>query len=126
MRKYEDQNVILYIENGILYSIYKEGCIVTKEVSNRVISERIRLSKGVSYPVIADIQGVKYWTMGSRNSDMKEDAYKLISCAAIVIKSKLIRITWDFTVRLFPMPVPNKIFNEIEEARKWIVSIEVK
>ena len=120
--RYEDQNVLLYIEDEILVAKYKSNCIVTKEVSETAISERIKLSNHKSYKVLGDFRFVKYWTMDSRNNSMKERAYDLVSCAAIVVNSKIIRIIWGFTVRLFPMPVPNKIFKDIESAKAWLIA----
>lgn len=117
---HEDINFIMYISDGIVYSVPKQGCVITREVSRAMIVERIRISKGIVFPVILDGRLVKYWTMDSRNNDMQDKSYDLVKCAAIVIKSKALKIMWNYASRMFPLPVPSKVFNELEEAKLWV------
>jgi len=117
---YGDKNFEMYLSKGIMYSVPKAGCIITKDVSEAMILERIKISKEVSYTVILDSRLVKYWTMDSRNNNMKANAYVLVKCAAIVIKSKAVKVMWNYAIRLFAVPVPSKVFNELEQAQVWV------
>jgi len=121
LEKYEDQDFLLEITDGICYVSYKKDCVVTKDVSEKSIIERIRISNGKSLPVLLDTRNVKYWTMDSRNNSMKGHAYHLIEYTAIVFKSATFKIIWDFTVRLFPTPITHKSFLDFEEAKSWLI-----
>jgi len=117
---YEDAEIKLAFRGEILWSIYKKGVIINKDVSSRMISERIRISKGKSYAVVSDPSKVKYWTLNSMNHDMKKHAFNLITVAAVLLTSKVQKIFWDFAINLFPPPIKVKVFNNGEEAEKWL------
>lgn len=117
---YEDVDIKLEIKNGIMWGTYKDGVVINKDVSSKMIKERIKFSKGKSYPLLGDSLGVKYWTMSSRNNDMKEEAYNLMSHLALVLPSRITSTIWNFTIRLFPPPIPTKVFYDLEDAEVWL------
>lgn len=119
MNSYEDQFVELYIRGGVFYAVFKEGCIITKEVSANMIEKRLAMSKGKVYPILVDGRNVKYWTMDSRNNHMKDHSYDLIEISAMVLNSS-IKVIFSFALRLFPAPVKSKFFSSVEDAQAWI------
>lgn len=121
IKGYEDHEIKLEIIDGIMWGTFKDGVIITKEMSSKIIRERIKFSNGKSYPVMADCTGVKYWTMSSRNHDMKKQAYDLIDFTAVLVSSVIVPILWKYTSLLFPPPVPCKVFSSKEEALKWMM-----
>ena len=120
--RFEDNDVLIELKDGIMYVIFKKDVIVTKSLSEKIISERIKMSENISYPVLTDGRNLKYWTMESRNNDMKKEAYHLISFTAMVINSKPIRIMLDFAVKYLPMPIESRVFNDFNKAEEWLKS----
>ena len=119
-RSYEDVNYSLVLQDGIMVGEIKEGVVINKDVSAIMIRERLRLSEGKSYPVILDGRKAKYWTMSSRNNYMKELSYDLITAAAVILSSPIMKVIWNYTTKLFPPPVPLKVFPERESAIEWL------
>jgi hypothetical protein len=118
--RYEDSDILIEVKNGIFYVSVKKDVLVGASVGDRLVFERLKIANGVSYPVILDVRTARYWTMDSRNSHMKGQAFDCIDFAAIIISSTALRIIWDFAVKIFPMPIKYKIFNEMEEAEAWV------
>lgn len=63
--------------------------------------------------------------MSSRNSDMKEHAFKNIKIAAVVLPSFMTKI-WEFVIKLSPPPIPIKTFREYHRAKDWLLKQIVK
>ena len=126
IKGYEDHEIKLEIRDGTMWAIFKDGVIITKEISSKIIRERIKFSNNISYPVVVDCRGIKYWTMSSRNHDMKEQAFNLIDYAAVIISSRAIAIIWNYTSKLSPQPVPCKTYHSEKEAKKWMVLMAQK
>ena len=117
---YEDSDIFMELKEGIFYVSVKQDVLVDASVGERLVLERIKICNGISYPVILDVRGAKYWTMNSRNKHMQGNAFDCISFAAVVLGNKAVKIIWDFAVKLFPMPIKNKIFVNLEEAQQWV------
>ena len=49
---FEDNDIRVEIKDGIMYNLYKNGVIIDKEVTSKMISERMKLSNGQSYPLM--------------------------------------------------------------------------
>ena len=85
--------------------------------------ERKRLSNNKSYPVLGDSTGVKYWLMSSRNSDMSAESFRFISHLAVVLSPAnylIVKLTWKYTIKNNPPPVPCKFFSNFDDAKKWL------
>ena len=117
---YEDKDIHIYEEDDIMICNFKQGVVVNQELSSRMIKKRISASGNRDRKMISDCRGVKYWTMSSRNNDMKKDAFKYISVSALVIKNPILGKIWQFTVSLFPTPIEVKVFYNFDEAWNWI------
>ena len=119
---FEDNDIRVEIKDGIMYNLYKNGVIIDKEVTSKMISERMKLSNGQSYPLISNASEAKYWTLSSRNNDMKAHAFELIDYAALVVPTSIGSSLWNFTIKLFPPPILIKVFYDVKQAEEWIIS----
>lgn len=119
---FEDDSIFIRKEDGIFVCGFKEDVIVDRTISSRLIKKRIELSKGKNQSVLGDFRGVKYWTMSSRNNDMKEKGYEYIKRTAVVMPNPSIKIIWAFVSKIFPPPVPLKSFTNYETAKKWLLN----
>ena len=56
----------IWIEEGILCAIYAENIHVDIEIAKSIVHTRIMYSKGISYPALANIKGMKSVTKEAR------------------------------------------------------------
>lgn len=117
---YEDEDVRIEIKDGIMWSTIKKGVVIDQKVGSKIIRERIKFSKGKSYPLLSDSLGAKYWTLYSRNKDMTDQTYYLVTCIAIVLPTEFAVKLWDSAAEVSPPTVPIKLFFDLEEAEAWL------
>ena len=122
MLHYEDNDIKIEEKDDILICTFQKDVIVSKAVSSKMISKRIEYSKGKDRHVISDARKIRYWTFSSRNNDMKEHGFKLISKAAIIVKKGVSGTLYEFAIKLFPPPVTLRPFYNFEDAFNWLKS----
>ena len=118
---YENEFIRIRTVNDILECNYKPNIVVDKSVSSLMIKKRIEFSNHMDRYLLSDCSGVKYWTMSSRNNDMKDEAYKYIKKCALIVDSTMLQTLWKFTTKIFPSPVEIKVFRTAKEGEKWLI-----
>jgi len=120
----EDDSVKIWIEKNIIYFEYKENIIVNLEIQKKNIEDRVRLSKGIPRYVLSDCRYVKYWTKEAKEYSMTEESQRLIKAIAIILKSSVQCILWNWAVMFFRPKFPTKVFSGKEGALAWLTKIE--
>lgn len=67
MRCYENKFARLWIHKGILFFEYKPGIVLNQSIAKRVVTARLKLQKGKTFPVFCDIRGVVYANKAARD-----------------------------------------------------------
>ncbi|MES2138791.1 MAG: hypothetical protein V4511_03730 [Bacteroidota bacterium] len=115
----ETKYVKIWIEEGILYCIYANDLDVDIETVKSVVTSRIDFSKGVSYPVLIDVKGIRSFTKEARDYAGKEGA-KLIKASAIIVDSALTKTLLNLFLLINNPNVPIKLFTDEKEAKEWL------
>lgn len=111
----------VYIKEGIIFCVYhKSDLIVDIEVMKNVIKRRIEIADGKSYPILIDARDVKYWTLEARKYGLSNEAHKNAIAYATLLNSSIARTIVNWALKIFPVPMPNKLFNNDEEALRWL------
>jgi hypothetical protein len=116
---FENENVLMRIENGILYLKYKIGTLDLQCATN-VVESRLAMSKGVTYPLFVDISHVKTTTKEARGYSSQGDAAKLVSATALWGSSELTKLMANFFLAINKPAVPVKFFTEEPKAIQWL------
>jgi hypothetical protein len=112
-------------ENG---EVWIEADILMMKLSGRIVAEEIeeiakigleltKKFKNVKYTLV-DISGVRSVPFGARkvaSSHFSGPAEKL----AFVCENPVARIIGSFFLRRYKIPIPTKLFSNIEDAGKW-------
>lgn len=115
----ENQYIKMWIENGILYGVYKD-VVIDMDAARAVLKDRLELIRGKSYPCFVDGRRVKYWTRESREFQAGELNNEGIKAAALLIDSHALKIVVNFYLFLNKPNVPQNLFTNWDEAYKWI------
>jgi hypothetical protein len=111
-----------WLEDGITVQKYKKGLKVTLEIAQTLVNERLAVAEGVMRPGLADISGL-YWTTDSKAMKFlsSDDATKLVSAGGFYISNFAQRMAMRFFLSVSKEPpIPTKIFDNREEAVKWL------
>jgi hypothetical protein len=115
----ENEYVKIWIEEGILFMIYKKDHIDIQYAKNAVES-RLALSQGKSYPVFVDLNHVKGVTKDARGFLAGDQAADLINASALWGVHEMIKMLANFYLALNKPDVPVKFFSDKQKALEWL------
>jgi hypothetical protein len=115
----ENEYVKIWIEDGILFMIYKKEQIDLPYAKN-VVESRMQVSGGKSYPVFVDLNKVKGVTKDARGFLAGDEAANLISASALWGVHEIIKMLTNFYLALNKPDVPAKFFNDRQKALEWL------
>lgn len=119
MSQIENEFASFYIEDGILYFIYKKNTELDLEAAKRVVEDRKSVQKGVSYPVICDIRGLKNVDKTARDYLAKEGS-SLVKAVALLMDSPAYQFMANFYLKVSKPNVPTKMFSTMNEAMGFV------
>lgn len=119
MDQIENEFASFYIEDGILYFIYKNNIELDLEAAIRVVEDRKSIQKGISYPVICDIRGLKNVDKTARDYLAKEGS-SLVTAVALIMDSPAYQFMANFYLKVSKPNVPTKMFTTMTEALGFV------
>jgi hypothetical protein len=108
----------LWIENKILYCIYA-NVDFNLAMAKECVEQRIKFSKGISYPACVFIKNLKSVEIDARRYFAKE-GNSLIKAGALIIESPLSEILGNFFLFINKPNVPARLFTNRKDAEKWL------
>lgn len=119
MNKLENEHIIFWIENGILFSEYKLPFEMTLENSKEIYALRKEISKGEDQLFCYDITHLKSMTKEARDYGelYGQDDLK---ASAIIVNSHLTLFIYNAFLKLKNVKIPVKAFRTKELALHWL------
>ncbi|MCM5663653.1 DUF7793 family protein [Galbibacter mesophilus] len=111
----ENDYANLWIKDGILYFKYKDHVHIDLKKSIEIVSARLALQKGLEYPILSDITGVRELSKDARSYLASEGSVLSKAVAFVTNRPVSGRISKMFVENYRPS-VPVKICNSTEEA----------
>ena len=108
-----------WVEDGILFFVYKDGISIDLTAAKKIIKERIAFQRGVAYPLFTDITGVKYFEQPARNFFATEGT-KLIKCVAVIANSVSSKLMGEFYASVNKPLVPTRVFADRHSAIEYL------
>lgn len=115
----ENDFASFWIKNGILFFVYKNDVDIHLSAAVQIVSDRLKLQKGKTYPVLCDTRGVKSIDMDARRYFAAEGSV-FIKAVALVSDTPLSRIISETYIKGNTPPIPTGIFNEDSEALEFL------
>lgn len=118
--KYEFYHSTLWIENGILFTKYKQGLIINAEIAFDMVRDRKTISNGISRPIFIDITGLAAVNEAARTYMASAEGAEFISAGAIYTTNALAKII-GIAFKVLDQPkAPVKVFTNKEDALSWL------
>lgn len=115
----ENESVKLWIQNGILYSCYKEATYMTLEKTIEAIELRHKISNNEYQYWCMDVCNLRYFSKEAMEYIDLHGQELLYACAAIV-NSFLTKFMFEVYIRFNKTKVPMKSFTSEEKAVIWL------
>ncbi len=119
---FENSYASFGIKEGILFFVYKEDVDIDLPAAIEIVTDRLRLQKGKSYPVLCDTRGVKSIDMNARRY-LSTEGSVFIKAVALVSDNPLSHIFSEIYVKGNTPPIPTKIFDNETEAITYLTEL---
>jgi hypothetical protein len=116
----ENKDIILWLEDGIVYGVYKKDCIIDLPAAKEIVRLRESISRGKAFPVLVDARNIGNGTKEAREYFASEEACREIKKAALIIDSNFSKFLVNLFLKVNKPKTPTKIFTDKTSAEKWI------
>ena len=121
IKHHEYSYIILSIEDGIMYGLYKAGPVFNINIAKQCVKDRLAFAEGKTYPALIDIRNIKSIDKDARDYLGSKEATQQINAAAILMSSYVGKmIATIFLTFNKPSSVPMKLFSDKKDAIKWL------
>jgi hypothetical protein len=115
----ENEFVSIWIEDGILYCLYKKDAVIGLEAAREIVAMRKKVVKGVSYPALAFIKNLKVVSKEARKY-FAEEGTEGMTMGALLTDSGFSKILGNLFLAIDKPKMPVRLFTNIEEAIIWL------
>jgi hypothetical protein len=122
---FENNYMRIRKESGILYCAFGQNLNLNRDLAQMIVKERIAFSKGISYPALIDVTGVKNITKEAREYMAGEGA-ELLTAGALLITSPVARVIGNLFLMLNQPKIPTRLFTSESEAQQWLQQFKEK
>jgi hypothetical protein len=116
----ENQFISYVLKDNILYGTYKKDILIDTAAAHKIIEDRAALTKGNKYPLLLDTRFLKSITKEARDILASEESTHDMTAGAIIIDSYVTKTIGNFFLLINKPNVSAKLFNNTEDALKWI------
>ena len=107
----ESEYAQFWIENEILFFVYKKGIVIDRSVAIKIVEDRLLLQQGKAFSNFSDIRGVKSIDKAARNYLAVEGSV-LIKATALLVDSPLADALSKFYLKASKPTIPTRVFTD--------------
>lgn len=116
---FENQFAEYWLEDGVLFFVYKPGTHMNLEAAKQVVKDRLAVQNGESYPVFCDMRGVRDSDKPARDYLAKEGS-SLVRSVAVLTDSPVTKIMLNFYLTISKPLIPTKMFTDRNQALQYL------
>lgn len=116
---YENEYAQFWITNGILIFEYKPNIILSLEVAQNIVADRIHFQNEKSFPVLCDVRGIVDTEKSGRDY-LAQSGSVLTKAVALIVHQKVSSTISSFYLRINKPTVPTQLFTNQDEALAYL------
>lgn len=116
---YENEYAQFWITNGILIFEYKPNIILSLEVAQNIVADRIHFQNEKSFPVLCDVRGIVDTEKSGRDY-LAQSGSVLTKAVALIVHQKVSSTISNFYLRINKPTVPTQLFTNQDEALAYL------
>lgn len=109
----------LWIENDILFFVYKKGVTINLAAAAKIVDDRLRLQDGKAYLIFCDMRRVKSVDKAARSYFAAEGSV-LVKAVALLVEYPLTDALSGFYIKTSRPPVPTQGFTDEKAAFEFL------
>jgi hypothetical protein len=118
---FENDFAEFWIEENVLFFIYKPGISINLEAAKRIVADRKKVQNGIEYPVFCDMRGIKDSDKPARDFLAKEGS-SMVKAVGVLTDSPVTKIMLNFYLTISRPLVPTKMFTDKNNALEFLKS----
>lgn len=123
----ENQYAEYWIKNGIIYGIFKPGLVISIDIAQKMVHDRLKLAENISRPAMIDIRNLVSIDGVSRKYLAGAEGSQFLTAGALVADTNPIStFAANIFITLDRPPIPTKLFNDTDKALKWLQKFKQK
>lgn len=116
----ENEFARFWVEDGILFFVFKPRVIIDHAAAKMIVADRLQVQMQKSYPILCDISMVFEINKGARDY-FALHSYLLIDAVAIVTRhNKLSFSMISFYLKVYKPKAKTEVFSDRESALKFL------
>ncbi len=124
IRKVTTQFIDIWVEQEIIFIIFKQNIAITLDVAKGIVKERLKISDGLKRPVLIDIRNLTLIDSASREYLVSDVATYLLNAGGILFdssfKNYLAVIAGNIFIKIDKPKIPTQLFTDKEKALEWL------
>ncbi|MBK5193532.1 MAG: hypothetical protein JJE07_10035 [Flavobacteriaceae bacterium] len=117
----ENEFAKFWIDDGIVFFVYKPHIIVDLKAAEKIVADRIKLQEEKAYPVFCDTRGIKDVNKEARDYLAKEGSTLAIA-VGFLVDFPVNEAIAQFYVKTNKPLVPTEVFTNKDEAMDFLKS----
>ncbi|UGU17939.1 hypothetical protein LS482_08665 [Sinomicrobium kalidii] len=111
----------LWIDNGILYIVYKPDTILDLDNARKITADRLLLQRQRVYPIFVDFRGVRYAKRAAREYFAREGSV-LMRAVGVFLAFPYNQAIVNFYLEANTPPVPTRSFTDKPSTLNYLKS----
>ena len=120
----ENEYLKLFIEDGMVKVFYKPDSVISLSAAQYMVKERLRICHDKTYPLFADIRGLKYMSKEARDFIKQGDGVKGVSSFAALLNNSVQATLGNYFLKFSPPLLPSRLFTDEEKALQWLAKFK--
>jgi hypothetical protein len=113
----------MWIEDGILFFIYKPGVAIDLDAAKKIVGDRVKMQNNKAYPVFCDMRGMREIDRQARDYLAKEGS-GLVTFVATYTSSPVAKIIFNIFMVANQPAVPTRMFTDKGKALQCLRSLK--
>lgn len=118
--RYKSEFADIFLLDGIVWVIYGENARITADKARIIVSERLKVTNGISRPTLADCRNGTSIDKASRAIFASEDAMKNVTAGALLFNNPIHRMFINAYLWFDKPPLPTAVFTDEKKAIEWL------
>ncbi len=119
-RYLENKYVEIWFDNGLVYEIFKPGCILTISAAREIVQDRLKVSDGKISPIFIDLRNMVSTENAARSYLASAEAHEYLSAGGLLINNEIQRLLMNLWLKIDKPYVPVKGFTNENKALEWL------
>ena len=116
----ENKYAEYWIENGVLFLVYKPRLVLTIEVAKKIVEDRLKVSNGISRPMFLDARNFLSTNRETMRYYKTREVVQCVTAGAGLLGTQLGWLAGSIFLALEKPLIPSKLFTDEKKALEWL------